>query len=825
MIQGHGVFGAPIMFIGDYGGKDDEATGKALSGTYENTIKSFLHPTRHDFRFTYRTLLIKSALPYLGKNKRKVKEEITKAIKDIEPLSFETILRDEILDIKPNVIVPMGGMALKFLTGYDSITAYRGSVLPLSHDIQSKLTYPVRVIPTYSPKMVWEDHVSRVYIQLDYHKIVENKDKNYPIKSSENVWVCRSMEQFNNFLARQKNIEFCTFDIETYLGYPTCISFCFDGKEAISVPFHDYQVSFADGLLMARQVAKILASNIPKVNQNIKFDWITLEKFRLRVENVAGDTMLGFHLLYPELPKNLGFQNSIYTDLPYFKDEGGKATDYNPKAQIKDRLYLYNAKDALSTWQIHKAQQEDLKERGMEKLYKEKIVPLIGIYKRIDEAGLRVDETRKARLNAKYRTLRDVSLETLSRLAGREVNPRSPTVVGKLVYEELKFPNRTKTDEFGKKTYKCDKETLEELAILFSSNIPDGKQILNLILNCRKLHKVLEYINTPLHPGGILKTSYNLAGTKSGRTSAGKTLDTIVVKNGNNYEQERLGRSLQTITKHGFELDGDLFDSPEDTLLGKDLRSMFVPRKGYVYVEGDLNQAEARAVAVLSNDLELLAQFDQKPKVHAKTAGLIYGLDPSTIGKDQPRIPGTSMTYYDMGKRVRHAGNYNMGPFRLAQMTHLEFSECKKILDRFHQTNPKIRNVFHYEVYRCLQKESQLTTPLGRVRDFFDRHSEHLKKEAISYIPQSTISDVLKFAMIRIAERAPWAIFIVEAHDGLLAEVPHERVEEYAKIFSEEVQQPVNYLKCSLSRDYDLSIPAEISVGPDSWMDMRELNV
>jgi len=833
VIKGHGINGAQIMFVGDYGGRDEISSGLALSGYNERCIEGFLKSARLPMKYIYRTLFIKDALTYLGKNKRKMMAEIEEAKLKIAPATYENILAQEIKDVQPNVIVPLGNLSLQFLANVNPIGSYRGSILPLTHEIQQHLKYHVRVIPTFSPRQCNEDYISRVYVQLDYNKIVENRGETGPIETKEITWVCRSMDSFNNFLNRQGRPDFIVFDIETYMGQITCIGFSFDGREGVSIPFHDPRLSFGDGLLLFKKISQILASEIPKVNQNIKFDWITLERFRLRVENVSGDTMMGFHLLYPELPKNLGFQNSIYTGMPYFKDEGGKETAYNPKHQVKDRLYLYNAKDCISTFQIHQLQLEDLKERGMETLYKEKIIPLIGIYKKIDEVGLRVDSTVKKRLNAKYNTLLDVSLRSLERLIGEamepgfgiECNPRSAKQVGKLLYEELKFPKREKTTEMGAKSYKTDKETLEELSISQESPCKEGKLILSLILNCRKIYKIIEYINTPLHPGDILKTSYNLAGTRSGRSSAGKTLDQVIVQNGAKYEQERLGRSLQTITKHGFEMDGESFDSPEDRILGKDLRSMFVPRRGYVYIEGDENQAEAREVAVLSNDFELLEQFDRKPKIHARTAALIYGLDPFTITKDGPRIDGSSMTYYDMGKRVRHAGNYNMGPFRLAQMTHLSLRECTQIMMKFHESNPKVRDVFHYEVYKCLKETSQLTTPLGRVRDFFDRHSETLRKEAISYIPQSTISDQLKFSLIPLKERCPWAIFVVEAHDSLLAEVPVGRELEYAAVFKKEIEQPIDHRKCSLRRDYELIIPAEFSIGRENWMDMEELQL
>ena len=149
-------------------------------------------------------------------------------------------------------------------------------------------------------------------------------------------------------MSRPEKDRFMTLDIETYLGYITAVGFSFDGKEGVSIPFtiEGGGMDYANLYLLQCEVARLLASRIPKVNQNIKYDWVILERFGFRLSNVRGDTGLGLKVLYPELAKNLGFQVSIWTDLPYFKDESDKKqVMWNPKLYTKDSLYIYNAKD------------------------------------------------------------------------------------------------------------------------------------------------------------------------------------------------------------------------------------------------------------------------------------------------------------------------------------------------------------------------------------------------------------------------------------------------------------------------------------------------
>jgi DNA polymerase I-like protein with 3'-5' exonuclease and polymerase domains len=61
-------------------------------------------------------------------------------------------------------------------------------------------------------------------------------------------------------------------------------------------------------------VQALLESEIPKVFQNGMFDINYLTRAGIYVRNCAHDTMLLHHVLYPELPKGLGFLGSIYSN-------------------------------------------------------------------------------------------------------------------------------------------------------------------------------------------------------------------------------------------------------------------------------------------------------------------------------------------------------------------------------------------------------------------------------------------------------------------------------------------------------------------------------
>lgn len=838
VVESHGYGSAEIYFLGGFPRKEELNSKKALTGTSEATLNNCLREHRMGIKETYRGLFIREKIDYMGSNVKRLKNAISK----IDTKAYEDLLFEEIKYVKPNVIVPLDDIALGAVFPHIHsmkkpkgrpywINCYRGSVLKLRADWDVELEHRIRVIPTYGPNMLFADPASRAYVGIDFERIIKNRFRQDAIETYGVRWVARTAREFERFLYRQyqKNPAYLVFDIETFGGLITCISFCFDGYEGVSVPLMDGNIPLIERALMWQLVARVLRSSIPKVNQNIKYDWTILDRHALFVENVTGDTMLATSVLYAELAKGLDFLTSIYTDIPYYKDEG---KEFNPRAHSKDVLYLYNAMDSIATHVVYGEQLKEMKESGTDKFYHEELVPLIKIYKSMDQLGILIDNEQRKKLRTKYEYLYNSNLSTLRSLVGDDTfNPKSPKQVGELIYEKLKFPKRVKTDpETGDCSYRTDKPTLDDLIInypLASKAGVLGKQILNRVILCRKLAKVIEYIDTPIHPDGCFRGTSNLAGTETGRSSSAKSLDEIFIEydNKKRKNRERLGRSLQTISKHGFHVDEEMFEDFEDTQIAADLRSMFVPRPGYVFVEGDGAAAEARDVAVLAEDWELLESFDKKPKVHSKTAGLVFGIDPMLITKDFPLHPIIGIALYDIGKRLRHAGHYNAGAGVLMMQTHLPIQECNRHMNKFHETNPKIRGIYHHEVEQVVKRERRLATAVGRSRTFFGHWGEALFKEALAYLPQSRISDLTKGTMRRTVDELGYIRYLTEQHDGALAEIKKDEWERYAVTFKRIYERKVNFINCSLSRDFELSIPCEISMSENNWMDLKEVHV
>lgn len=792
---------ADIMLVKDYASDEEEKTGYAFQDNDNKQFRPLCKRAGIYLDTTYRTLYLKQKLNYDGPRKKQRDSAIEEAKQEKD---YDKILIEEIMNHRPKVIVPLGELSLNFIAGEKSITKFRGSVLTLREDHRKRareVGYDPHVIPTLSPKFFFVDVRAKIYVGVDFTKIATHAKMNGDRRPPELLWVADSVEKFRNYLDRNKDVEWGVCDIETKFNVPVCIGFCFSDYEAICVPLIDDDVAHLQLAMLWKMVDKVLREK-KWVNQNFKFDIQKLTRYGFTVpeENVKGDTAVRSNILFPEFPKNLAFLNSIYTDMPYYKDEGKESRD-------RKTLYLYCAKDCLSTRRVYLEQEKELEEFELQDFEKE-VQKLFWPYIRMEERGIRIDESQHKKLLAKYDMEYDLHRLWLANKTTKGFNPHSPDQVSELIYKQYELPEQ-KNRKTG--SLETGEETLEYLLGRHCQDDYHKQLILQLIIGCRKLHKVIEYLETLVHPDFRLRGSWDLGGTNTGRSSCKSTTDYKLFwdRKDRKWKFGDCGRSIQTISKHGFKILGEWY--------GKDLRSIFVPSPNFTFVEGDLAAAEARVDAVLSEDYEILKTYDIPPGVHIKTGEWIFGrlIDK----KKEPDL-------YHISKTIRHAGERNMYPDRcmmlLAPFGNFSREFCETALMKFHANQPNIKNIFHSEVCQFVQRNHYLISPQGRRRGFFGELNNETYNEAISTLPQATVSDHMKFSIPMLEERMPGIRLLAENHDGLLAEVHKDEILKFADLFKEITSRPIDFRKCSIRRDFLLTIPCELSTG-ESWDKMEEL--
>jgi DNA polymerase I-like protein with 3'-5' exonuclease and polymerase domains len=316
-----------------------------------------------------------------------------------------------------------------------------------------------------------------------------------------------------------------------------------------------------------------------------------------------------------------------------------------------------------------------------------------------------------------------------------------------------------------------------------------GDEIILKILHAREYSKILgTYVNAKLH-NGILYSSYSVIGTVTGRRSSRKN----IFGYGTNHQ-----------------------NLPIHSELGKKFRECIRARPGRLLLSCDQEQAEDwivnAIIAAFGGDYSGLNELRQGIDRHRRLASRLFAKPETACGKDTPER--------FMGKKTRHAGNYDMGPEEMARQmvkeghTGIPVGLCSHLLEMFHGDNPGIRGVFHKYVQDQLSNTRLLRTPLGRERIFLGCRpfSDNRKvfKEAYSFLPQGTVGDNTGFAIL-FCERNDPGLVVLDAHDAATLEIPDnpDCLLRGVQLLGHSFDRPLQI------GDVTVNIPIEFEVGYD----------
>lgn len=273
-------------------------------------------------------------------------------------------LRKDINTFNPNLIVLLGNVPLKAALDPDtnhplfpgkfthSISNYRGSVFIVSN-LNSPF-YGYKCIPTYHPAYALRDYSVTPIIKLDLGRAARERITNSYAPPTRTRWIPRNTEcslllsKLQSLLSQPRPI---ALDIEGGIGTMSCISFADSTSDSFIVPFTNAfggnYWSLEDELAIWSVLRQVLRDpRIPKILQNSLYDRFVLQySYATPMCNVVDDTMLKHWELYCELEKGLGFQTSIYTDEPYYKNDR--------KSSDLDTHLRYCCTDSLVTYEIN----------------------------------------------------------------------------------------------------------------------------------------------------------------------------------------------------------------------------------------------------------------------------------------------------------------------------------------------------------------------------------------------------------------------------------------------------------------------------------------
>lgn len=238
-------------------------------------------------------------------------------------------LLEEIVEARPNCILAAGNSACWALLHATNISAIRGAVT-------MSAVLPVKVVPTFHPAAVSRQWSWRPITVADIIKA--GREAEFPeLKRPERHILINP--ELHDILSWYEKLVYdpppvIAVDIETQWQMIKCIGFARSKSEALVVPFmasgkpgHSYWETFEEERSAWTVVKHILESDVPKLFQNGMYDLQYIFKMGIRPQNIAHDTMLLHHSLFPEMRKGLGFLGSIYTNEAAWKLMGRPKAD------------------------------------------------------------------------------------------------------------------------------------------------------------------------------------------------------------------------------------------------------------------------------------------------------------------------------------------------------------------------------------------------------------------------------------------------------------------------------------------------------------------
>jgi len=413
---------------------------------------------------------------------------------------------------------------------------------------------------------------------------------------------------------------------------------------------------------------------------------------------------------------------------------------------------------------------DEVKAQELSGVYEHIERPLAPVLAAMERVGVRLDPTALEELSAACEKEITTLTARIYELAGVEFNLNSPKQLGEILYEKLQLPaprRRGKT-----KAPSTAADVLEELSA--QHELP-GK-----VLEYRELSKLkstyIDVLPAKIHPRtGRLHTRFHQTGTATGRLASSDP-------------------NLQNIPIRGE--------------LGTKIRAAFAAEPGWLLLAGDYSQIELRVLAHLAEDAVLVEAFRRGEDIHARTAQEVLGVLPLEQTSEHRRV----------AKMINFGIIYGLTAYGLGTRLGIEPGEAQKYIDAYFQRYAGVK-AFRQRLLKEVRKTGLARTLFGRVRPIPEINAQNTvqrnfaERTALNSPLQGTAADIIKLAMIRLAERLRAeklrTRMILQVHDELLFEVPEDEVEAARKL----VKATMEAIEFPRGRAYPLKVPLVVDVG------------
>lgn len=556
-------------------------------------------------------------------------------------------------------------------------------------------------------------------------------------------------------------------------GRNVSISLMNDGdKVFVSVAFGECVYTVGEPYLSKEQILSTVRELFNKISQSENresFAKIYVNNVNFFIKNLGFDTSYGFPvdnifdlgLAAYIIDPNTGNYSYDILSFTYLKTVQETPKDLKKDVQkqtvLEAYVLFYGGREIYSK----------LISTGGESLYKDIELPASLVLADMSMKGIRVREDELNNYTQRLTDRIDLIRDHIVDEAGIDFNISSPKQLGEVLFDRLHLPHGKKT----KTGYSTAADVLEKLASEYT--------IVANVLEYRTLTKLKstygEGLVSFIEPDGRIHGEFNQTVTATGRISSSQP-------------------NLQNI--------------PIRMDIGRQIRKVFVPKEGCVFLDADYSQIELRVLAHMSGDEKLIEAYKSARDIHTMTASQVFHVPVDMVTPEMRRN----------AKAVNFGIIYGISSFGLSNDLSISVSDAKKYIDSYFESYPQIKT-FLDNLVKSAKEKGYSETILGRKRPIPELSSKNFRlrsfgeRVAMNAPIQGTAADIMKIAMVRVFNelysRNLKSRLILQVHDELLIETYRDEVDEVRSILEE-----------SMTKAVELKVPLIVEIGEgDNWLD------
>ena len=549
-------------------------------------------------------------------------------------------------------------------------------------------------------------------------------------------------------------------------------SMSLENSEACYIPLNHTslkkQISMESFVQLVKSVLE--DESILKIGQNIKYDYIVLNKIGINIINMD-DTMLMSYVLRTG-QRGHGLDELAIEFLSHETIKFSDVTTINKKRVSFSDVPIelardYAAEDADLTFRLWEILKINLIKSKLFAFYFYIEKPLIEVIANMEIAGCKIDNIQLSKLSKEFSTKISTIEDQIHKLCDEKFNIASPKQLGEILFEKLKLP-------FGKKgksgNYQTDVKILEKLK-------SENHRIASIVLEWRQFSKLRS-----TYCEGLLSRENNI--TKRIHTSFGMA---------------------STLTGRLSSNDPNLQNIPIKTSEGREIRKVFTSGNNTNIISIDYSQIELRILAHVANIPTLISAFNNNDDIHTVTAMEVFQVPKEQINNELRR----------KAKIINFGIIYGISPFGLASQLEISNSDAKMYMDQYFLKYPGIKNYMRNTIENC-RLNGFVSTLFGRrifipfINDKVATRRNFAERSAINAPIQGGAADMIKLAMPRvnnfIVKNKLKTKVLLQVHDELLFESPIDELQ----IIQKEVSK---LMETSHEKHIRLNVPIKVDIG------------